>query len=101
VHCDICGKGFVVAGYADAFHAGGAGGFDAVHSVFDDDAVTGRDVEFGGGNQEDFGVGLAAVHVFGGDDGFEAVGGVEDFEDGFNILARGGGGDGLPPTLLV
>ena len=41
------------------------------------------------------------MHVFGGDDGFEAVGGVEGFEDGFDILARGGGGDGLAPSLLV
>ena len=101
MRCEICGQGFAVAGYADAFHAGGAGGFDAVQGVFDDDAVTRRDVEFGGGNQEDFRVGLAAVHVFGGDDGFEAVGGVEGFEDGFDILARGGGGDGLTPSLLV
>jgi len=101
VRCEVGGQGFAVAGYADAFHAGGARGFDAVQGIFDDDAVTRRDVEFGSGDQEDFRVGLAAVHVFGGDDGFEAVGGVEDFEDGFDILARGGGGDGLAPSLLV
>lgn len=101
MRCEVGGQGFAVAGYADAFHAGGAGGFDAVQGVFDDDAVTRRDVEFGGGDQEDFWVGLAAVHVFGGDDGIEAVGGVEGFEDGFDILARGGGGDGLAPSLLV
>ena len=41
------------------------------------------------------------VHVFSGDDGFEAVGGGEGLGVGFDILARGGGGDGLAPSLLV
>lgn len=101
MRCEVGGQGFAFARYADAFHAGSAGGFDSVQGVFDDDAVTRWDVEFGGGDQEDFRVGLAAVNVFGGDDGFEALGGVQGFEDGFDILARGGGGDGLAPSLLV
>ena len=65
---------------------------------------------------EGFGVGevdgLARVvpRVFGGGDVEKEgaarfmrlkSGGVEDFEDGVDILARGGGGDGLTPTLLV
>lgn len=41
------------------------------------------------------------MHVFGGDDGFEAPLAVECFEDGFDILARGGRGDGLAPSLLM
>jgi hypothetical protein len=58
--------------HADTFHSGGAGGFDAVLRVFYNDAMLGRDTQFGGGDEEHFRVRLASVYILSGHDGLKA-----------------------------
>lgn len=57
--------------YADAFHSGGACGFDAVLGIFYHDAMLGCDTQFGGGDQEHFWVRLTSVYILSGHNSFK------------------------------
>ena len=62
-HYNVCRQALAILAHADAFHSGGARGFDAVPGVFNNDAMLGRDIQFRGGDEEHFRVGLAPVHI--------------------------------------
>jgi hypothetical protein len=57
-----------ILGDTDAFHPGGAGGFDAVLRVFYNDAMHRRDTQFGGGDEKRFRVRVAPVYIVSGHD---------------------------------
>jgi len=71
-HHHICRQKLAILAYTDAFHSGGAGGFDAVLRVFYNDAMLGRDTQFGGGDEEHFWVRLAPLYIVSGHDGLKA-----------------------------
>jgi len=73
LHHNISRQMLGILGHAYAFHSGGPRGFDAVLRVFYDDAVLGRDTQFGGGNEEHFRVRLAPVYIVSGYDGLKAL----------------------------
>src|SRR5208282_2108971 len=72
-HHHICRHKLAILAHADAFHPGGTGGFDAVLRVFYNDAMLGRDTQFGGGDEEHFRVRLAPVYIVSGHDGLKAA----------------------------
>ena len=72
----ICRQKLAILAHDDAFHPGGAGGFDAVLRVFYNDAVLGCDTQFGGGDEEHFRVRLTPVYIFSRHDGLKALAGL-------------------------
>src|ERR1017187_9953961 len=87
--------------HADAFHSGGARSFDAVLGIFYNDAMLGRDTQFGGGDQEHFRVRLTSVYIFSGHNGFKTFARVYDIQDRFYVGARSRGCNRLSPALSV
>jgi hypothetical protein len=71
-HHNISSQMFASLAHADAFHSGGARGFDAVLGIFYNDAMLGRDTQFGGGDQENFRVRLTSMYIFSRHNGFKA-----------------------------
>jgi hypothetical protein len=57
---------------ADAFHSGGARGFDTVLGVFHNDAMLGRATQSCSRDQEHIGVRLTPAYILSGRNGFEA-----------------------------
>ncbi len=72
MHHHICPQKLGILAYADAFHAGGGGGFDAGQRVFYNDAMLGRDTQFDGSDEKHFRVRLATVYIVSGHDGLKA-----------------------------
>ena len=70
-HHHICRQKLAILAYAYAFHPGGAGCFDTVLRVFDNNAMLGRDTQIGGGDEEHLWVRLAPVYILSGHDGLK------------------------------
>lgn len=78
----------------DGGHSGGGGGLDTHVGVFEDETFFGGDAESIGGEEEGFGMGLAALVISGADEGLEFVEEAEGFEGGDDGFAGAAGDDG-------
>jgi len=75
-HHNVCRQVLAILAHADAFHSGGVCGFDTVLGVFNNDAMLGRDIQFGGGDEEHFWIRLAPVHIISRHDSLKELAGL-------------------------